>query len=140
MGDIVVDTNVLAYALLGVPETGQASVAAMGASEEILVPDILRAELANVVWQWVRAHRVAVETARAILFDGEALVSQVVPANHLWIDALDLSVTRDHPVYDTLFVALALQRNLPLLSWDKRLGRRFPETVMTPLAYLQAGG
>lgn len=43
------------------------------------------------------------------------------------------------PVYDTLFVALARQRDLPLLSWDRSLRRRFPEAVLTPRAYLESG-
>lgn len=138
MGDIVVDTNVLAYALFGEPEMGVASLEALRSCEEIVVPDLVRAELANVLWQWARAGRASEETAQAILFDAEGLLGEVVSASRLWNDAFALALAKDHPVYDTIFVALAGQRDLPLLSWDGALRRRFPEVVMTPRAYLES--
>jgi predicted nucleic acid-binding protein len=51
---MVIDTMVLAYAMLGVPEFREESLAILEAATEIHVPDSFRAELVNVVWQWVQ--------------------------------------------------------------------------------------
>lgn len=54
-----------------------------------------------------------------------ALVTEVVPASLLTQQALELSVTQDVAVYDTLFVTLAIQRNCMLVTGDDGLLRSF---------------
>ncbi len=134
--DIVLDTNVLAYALLGVPRHGATATRLLSAAQAIVVPDVLRAELANVLWQWARSSHVAPSTALALLDDAEALLSEVVPSDHLWTEALLLAMDADHPVYDTLFVALARQRGIPVVTHDRALLRRFPDHTVSPTRFL----
>jgi predicted nucleic acid-binding protein len=49
---MIIDTMVMAYAMLGVPEFGEESLAALRAADEIAAPASVEAELLNVVWQW----------------------------------------------------------------------------------------
>jgi predicted nucleic acid-binding protein len=46
---VVIDTMVFAYALLGVPEFRDDSLAILEATSEVLVPDSFWAEFVNVV-------------------------------------------------------------------------------------------
>jgi predicted nucleic acid-binding protein len=50
---IVVDTNVLADALLGVSGVRERAFQVLQEADEIVVPDLFFAEFANVVWQYV---------------------------------------------------------------------------------------
>jgi predicted nucleic acid-binding protein len=135
--DIVIDTNVVAYALLGATPWAQESTRVLRRAGAILVPDLFRAEFANVLWQTAQAGHIARSTAIDLLDDTESLLTEVVPADQLWIEALSLSMSHAHPVYDTLFVALAQNRGLPLVSYDRRLRALFPETVIAAGAFLQ---
>lgn len=118
---------VVAYALIGEAEEHDHAMAALAGLDEILAPDSLRAELVNVLWLWVR-HR-GVESGRALesLRDAEALVTEFVSAANLWEPALELAIEQDHSPYDTLFVALAVQRGTKVLTADAALLERFPE-------------
>lgn len=123
---MVVDTMVLAYALLGEAEFHQAAVEALDALPELLAPESLRAELTNVVWLWIRHRGVEPAAGIAMLRDAEALVTEFVPVRNLWEDALVLAVKEGHSPYDTLFVALAQQRRTKMLTSDQAVLRRFP--------------
>ena len=137
--DLVVDTMVFAYGLLGVEGYRDDSLDVLRKSESIIAPDSLRAELVNVVWQWVGSTSVAVQTGVEILIDADRLVSAFVPADVIWERALELAVAHDHPAYDTLFVALAELADARLVTYDQQLLRSFPERAITP-SDLLAGG
>ena len=70
---MVVDTMVLAYALLKVKGKYEESTLVLKMAERIIVPDSARAELANVCWQWVRAKSVPQSFAYSALQDAESL-------------------------------------------------------------------
>ena len=136
----VVDTMVFAYYLLGVEQHREYAAAAFERLDEVWVPDSLRAELVNVVWQWSRKGGVSPDIASSALSDGEALIDYAVSTELLWGRALELALDRNHPAYDTLFVALAERKGLPLLTSDKKLLARFPELALHPEAYLERSG
>lgn len=133
---IVVDTMVFAYALLGVEEYREEAAVVLETAGEIVVPDSMRAELANVVWQWCVHRDLPLTTGEAILEDANALISEAVPATHLWRRALEVSVLAGHPIYDTLFVAAAELRETRVVTFDRRLSALFPEIVSQPAAFL----
>ena len=137
---MVFDTVVLAYALLGVPRFREESLKAIGKAKEIWVPDILFAELANVVWQWILHRGVPLKRGLQVLRDVESLVTEAVKSSRLSEYALDLAVSHRHPVYDTLFVALASARNTKVISYDKRLQTLFPDSVISVEDFLKTGG
>lgn len=138
--DIVVDTNVLAYFLLGVRPHCDEVDSAVRQADAILAPDLLRVELANVLWKWSRSCGVAPQDVVALLDDAETLVSQFVGSGELGAEALLLALERNHAVYDTLFVALARSRQTVLVTYDRRLRRVFPEDVLTVPEHLSQVG
>ena len=133
---MVVDTMVVAYALLGVAQFREESIAALATCSTIHAPDSLRAELVNVVWQWVLHRGVSKGIGLDILRDANALVDQYHRSDGLWERALDLAVRAEHPAYDTLFVALAEQRNSRVLTYDKKLLETFPSIALRPDRFL----
>ena len=126
---IVVDTNVLAHALLGVSGVRERAFQVLQEADEIVVPDLFFAEFANVVWQYVTRAGLPLARGLEILDDAEALVTRSVPATSLWHRAVEMAVDRRHPVYDTLFVALAEAERTKLVTRDARLRERHPEFV-----------
>jgi predicted nucleic acid-binding protein len=133
---MVFDTMVLAYALINVPPFREDAHRALKRSKDIVVPDVFHAELVNVVWQWIRARRLTLDAGLDVLQRGEALPTRVVPTRALWDRALALSVARNHPAYDTLFVALAIETGSKVVSNDRALARRFPEHVVSVAQFL----
>lgn len=130
----VVDTNVVAYYLLKTEPFVEETAELFRRGYALFAPASWESELANVVWMAIRAGILDLsEGARRLdLASGLGLVS--IPVQGLWRGALARAVAREHPVYDTLFVELAVRRGLPLLTFDQGLLGRFPEVARTPAA------
>ncbi|MGA2185039.1 MAG: type II toxin-antitoxin system VapC family toxin [Bryobacteraceae bacterium] len=58
----------------------------------------------------------------------------IVPTREMMPQALELAFDLQHPVYDCVYVVLALQRGIPLVTADERLAkaaRKFRKTADT---------
>jgi len=135
---MVVDTMVFAYALLGVEEFREDALAILEQVETISVPDSLRVEMANVLWQWISHRKVAIETAFQVMDDTERLIGRTLSGKDLWERALMLSVESNHPAYDTTFIAAAEMENTRVVSFDKKLKALFPDRVLTAAEFLSS--
>ena len=129
---VVVDTNVLAYHLLGTPRFASEAVALFGAAEEILAPALWEAELANVIWMAVRADVLPPREAPGKLALAVGLGVRSVPIRALWHGALIRSLQSSVAVYDTLFVELADRERLTLATFDRKLLQTFPALARRP--------
>jgi Predicted nucleic acid-binding protein, contains PIN domain len=127
---MIVDTMVMAYAMLGVPEFGEESANALAAMEEIAAPASVEAELLNVVWQWGR-HKGTPEVAASAYFTASRLWTELIAVDLLWPEALELALSAGHSPYDTLFVAAARLRKTLVVTYDKKLLEHFPEDTTT---------
>ncbi|MGE0031633.1 MAG: type II toxin-antitoxin system VapC family toxin [Steroidobacteraceae bacterium] len=129
---VVVDTNVLAYHLLGTPRFAAEAGALLGAADEILAPALWEAELANVVWLAARTGVLPESEAPARLSLAGRLGVQSVPIRALWQGALIRSLQSGVPIYDTLFVELADRERLALATFDRQLAKAFPAVAKRP--------
>ena len=136
---MVVDTMVFAYALLGVEEFRQDAITTLEQAETISVPDSFRVEMANVLWQWIKHRKVSIETALQVMDDTESLISRTLSGDNLWERAVALSVSSNHPAYDTYFIAAAEMENTQVVSFDKKLKTIFPDKVLTAAEFLSTG-
>lgn len=136
---MVIDTMVFAYALLGVAAFRQDASAILEQADTISVPDSLRVELANVLWQWINHRKVSIATALEVMDDTESLIGRTLSGKSLWERALVLSVESNHPAYDTYFIAAAEIENTQVVSFDKRLKTVFPDRVLTAAEFLSRG-
>lgn len=130
----VVDTNVIAYHLLNTPQFAAEVRAFWRVADEVLAPALWEAELANVLWMAVRSGVVSGEQAAAKLVLAGRLGIHSVPARTLWHGALLRAVESGIPVYDTLFVELAEREELPLVTFDSKMARAFPQVCKRPQA------
>jgi hypothetical protein len=62
---------IFAYALLNVDGKCDEATRILAQADTIIVPDSLRAELANVTWQWVKHRNVPEAMAHEVLQDAD---------------------------------------------------------------------
>jgi predicted nucleic acid-binding protein len=120
---IVADTSYLVEAILRNSELFK--------EETLIAPDLAYYEVLNVIWK----HETSIQDlpdAAAYLSIMEELISSdtirlVRPDGRLVRDAYDLSIRYGTPIYDTVFVALALRLELELRTFDKAQARILSE-------------
>jgi predicted nucleic acid-binding protein len=96
----------------------------------LLAPDLIEAEIGNVLWKAVRRKRISAAAAENSLRHFTELGIQAVPTSDLLGTALQIATDFDRSFYDSLYVALALATQTDLISANERLvnalGSRFP--------------
>lgn len=128
----VVDTNVVAYFLLGTEPFVDEARRFWRAVAEPIAPALWEAELANVVWMAIRTGILAAGEGSKRLDLAARLGLHSVPIRTLWQGALSRSVESGVAVYDTLFVELARRERLPLATFDARILKTFPDIAKRP--------
>jgi predicted nucleic acid-binding protein len=128
----VVDTNVVAHYLLGTEPFVVEARRFWQATDQSLAPAHWQAELANVLWMAVRTGALSSDEGHRRLDFASRLRVQAVPIGSLWQIALRLSLDSGLSAYDTLFVALAERRRLPLVTFDKQILKAFPDCAKRP--------
>jgi predicted nucleic acid-binding protein len=128
----VVDTNVVAYFLLGTEAFVDEVRACFETVSDPVAPAHWEAELANVVWMAIRTGVLPAEEGPVRLGLARRLGIQSVATTTLCQGALLRAVTSGVPVYDTLFVELAARTATPLVTFDKAVLRAFPDLARRP--------
>jgi predicted nucleic acid-binding protein len=135
---VVVDTNVIAYYVLGAADFAEESRTFWRSAGELLAPSSWEAELANVVWMAVRTGGVAAAEGGFKLQLAARLGIHSVAVRALWQGALARAVASDVPVYDTLFVELADREQVPLVTFDRKLLAAYPAVAKRPKELLDS--
>ncbi len=130
----VVDTNVVAYLLLGTEQYAPEARTFLASLTELQAPALWEAELANVLWMATRRRILTVEDAVSRLALAESLGIESIPNRALWQGALVRAHQSGIAVYDTLFVELAARRKIPLATFDAAVLRAFPQIAARPAA------
>jgi len=95
---------------------------AYGAGEvDLLVPDIFWAECGSVVWKAVRQQRFSRADAELAMHEMMQRAIPTIPSAKLLPDALPIAFNFSRSVYDSLYVALAVQAKKQLITADERL-------------------
>ena len=128
----VVDTNVVAYYLLGTEPFVEEVRRFWRSVEAPCAPTHWEAELANAVWMAVRMGVLPADEGHQKLDLAARFGIESVASRSLWQPALTRALSSGAAVYDTLFVELAARRRLPLATFDKALLKRFPEIAHRP--------
>ena len=126
---MVIDTMVFVYALLRVESKYEQALAVLAEAEQIIVPDSFFAELGNVVWQWIVFRQLPINIGLDVLHDAEELVTKVIPVTSVLDAALRLSAEKNHSLYDTVFVAAAIQEQVQVVTFDRKFADKFPSQV-----------
>lgn len=89
----------------------------------LLAPDLLIAEFTNVLWKKVGLEECRLDEAQAILEFFETDRPRLIDSSVLVPRALELALRLEHPVYDCLYVAAAVEYDARLVTADARLAR-----------------
>jgi len=125
---IVVDTNVLAYAVL----PGERTAAALELVErdpDWIAPPLWRRELRNVLSTTMRLRRLSLASALLAFAAAEDLVTDATIESSTE-ECLRLAARGGVSAWDAEFVFVAEALGLPLVSADRRLSRAFPRRVV----------
>src|SRR6516225_5010350 len=90
------------------------------ATKKLIAPALWLAEAANALWRHVRLGELTGEQALARMSDlAKAPVASMPIEPHI-ARALELATGASHPVYDYLYLALALHQRTHVMTDDKR--------------------
>jgi len=124
---IVADTNILAYLYLPCEHT-LAAETLLQRDADWAAPVLWRSELRNVLALYLRRATISFERAYAIQREAE----QLLTGNEFELDSFDvlsLAHTRGLSAYDAEFAVLAQQLKVPLVTMDRRLLEKLPDTA-----------
>lgn len=86
--------------------------------DPLIAPDWLLVEVASTLWKKVKRSEVLAVHASRHLGDMPRFFQGLVPAQQLVTEAFEWSIRLRHPVYDCLYLALALQQDCMLVTAD----------------------
>jgi predicted nucleic acid-binding protein len=113
---IVVDASVAVK--WAVEEPGRAdALRILELNEELVAPDLIFAELANVLRKKIKSGEVVAEQGTRTLDGVRLALSKTVASAELWADALQLALILDHSAYDCFYLTMAIGRSA-LVSAD----------------------
>lgn len=122
MTRVVVDASVLVKCFLPEDDSQDANRLLSGAYI-LLAPDLLYAEVGNVLKKHVGRGTMTVDAAWAALDALDSLPLAVHSIEPLTRPAFEIAVTRGLSVYDGIYVALAVREGCQLVTADARLRR-----------------
>lgn len=97
-------------------------------------PEILAAEVTNGLWKWMRSGILQPDDAEWLVYAFRRFPFEWHSLEPLVDPALHLAVNHDHPVYDCLYLALALREHCQLVTGDRRFYNKvaptYPETML----------
>lgn len=131
---IVVDTNILVYAIVNGPQT--ASVHQVLAwDSDWAAPDIWRIEFVSAVTTLVRGRAISASDAESAIIDADRLMfSRDFSVNP--VETFRAAQTYDLSAYDAQFVTLARNFGIRLLTADRRVLRNASSIAISPADFL----
>lgn len=91
------------------------------AADDVSAPELYVAETANVLWKYVKAKELDLDSSQRCLEAAVNLCDHIVAMPALIQEALVTSCVTKHPVYDAIYLILARRLGAHLVSLDKRL-------------------
>jgi predicted nucleic acid-binding protein len=96
----------------------------------LMVPDLFWSEMPNIFWKASRSGRITRKIAQEATDELISLNLETRSSKTLASEAVRLALGCNRPVYDSVYVTLAVMSGRPLLTADERLvnvlGHRFP--------------
>lgn len=132
---IVVDTNQIAYLLIGGDLTD--------AARRVFIQDpawsapvLWRSEFRSILAHYIRRHELRLSQAMQM----QKMAEELLAGREHLIDSeriLRLVAKSGCSAYDCEFVALAMELRVPLVTSDKQILREFPRISISPAAFVE---
>ena len=130
---IVVDTNVIAYLLLGGEKTSKAR-SVFKRDPKWAAPLLWRSEFRSVLAMFIRQGKLTSENAMEFMNEAETLMQ----GEEYQVDSgrvIKLIDSSNCSAYDCEFIALAQHLDIPLVTSDKQILDEFPDTAVSIGSY-----
>jgi len=92
-------------------------------------PDLMYIECANILWKYTRRSGYDARQAQENLEDLAQLEIESVPTRELSVRAYELAQREGVTAYDACYVVLAQELDCPLITLDKSLVQKIPESI-----------
>jgi predicted nucleic acid-binding protein len=125
---IVVDASVVAQRLVTEADSPKARSLLTGWAEgrlDLLAPELMAVEIGSMLWKRVVRGLLPREGALELYREFRELQIPLWPCEPLMDASLRLATTQQHPVYDCLYVALAVETQSELITADEGMFRTF---------------
>lgn len=124
MGSVVVDSSVVIKWFVAEPHSAESRQLLndyITGTLDFVEPDLLYAEIGNVVWRKHVLQGMSASDAQQILDTFSKLTLRVIASSTLLAEAYQLAVTHQRTVYDSLYLALAVREGCPFVTADEKL-------------------
>lgn len=119
---VVIDASIAIKCVI--EEEGTAQSLLLRQRATLAAPELLIAECANILWKKVRLKELLPDEALLAARLLQAASIELVPTRSLLEAATRIAIALDHPAYDALYVALAIERGCPFVTGDEKLVRK----------------
>jgi predicted nucleic acid-binding protein len=119
---LVIDASIAVKWIVEEEGTPQALI--LREKGKLIAPELLVAECAIILWKKVQRNEVSQEEA---LFGAKLLQGadiELLPMRSLFEIATRTAIELDHPAYDCIYLALAIENECPFVTADERLLRK----------------
>jgi predicted nucleic acid-binding protein len=116
-----------------IEEDGTAEALALRQKGKLIAPELLVPECANILWKKVQRRELLAEEALLAARLLQSADIELLPSRSLLEATTRLAVELDHPAYDCLYLALAIQNDCPFVTADARFLNKLGQTRRRPL-------
>ena len=110
-----------------VEEDGTDNALALRRRAKLLAPELLTAECANILWKKVQRGELTVDEALLAARLLQASDIELLPTRALLEPATRLAIELNHPAYDCIYIALAIEHDSQFVTADGRLLRKLDQ-------------
>jgi predicted nucleic acid-binding protein len=110
-----------------VAEEGTPQALALRRGTKLIAPELLVAECANILWKKVQRDELSKEQALLAARLLQAAEIELLPTRSLLEAVTRIAIELDHPAYDCLYLALAVESNCRFVTADERFPRKVGE-------------
>ena len=89
--------------------------------EKVITSELLKAEVRNAFWKYVRADLLDADQAEVLVEKALDLVDEFVPLEDNAVESFAEAMRQNHPVYDLFYLTLARRNAATLFTADKKL-------------------
>ncbi len=127
MKALIVDASVVVKWFI--PERGSIeAIKLLKSSIQLFAPDIIRPEVANTFWKLHTRKMLTVDEVSKIVENFLSCPIEICSSDALIAPAFEIAVSTGRTVYDSLYLALAIERNSVLITADQRLANALRKT------------
>jgi predicted nucleic acid-binding protein len=107
-----------------VEEHGTPEALALRQRSKLIAPELLVAECANILWKKVQRDELSKEEALLAARPLQGAEIELLPMRSLIEAATRMLIEIDHPAYDCLYLALAIEKKCQFVTADERFLRQ----------------